>query len=114
VSASGSLRDALQGGGQGAGAGGAAPWLDDVPHEVHAARHGLQDGLAGVELQVQAGQVLLDGGAGGVEPLRAVVQQDEVVHIAHVVRRAQAVFDELVQVIEQHVGKELAAQIADG
>lgn len=57
------VRDAAQGGGQGARAGGAAPWLDEVTGKVHAARHGLQDGLARVELQVQRGQLVLYGRA---------------------------------------------------
>ena len=42
------------------------------------------------------------------------MQQHKVVNVAHVMGRWQAVLGELVQVIQQHVGKELAGQVANG
>ncbi|MNL28411.1 hypothetical protein D3C87_1500530 [compost metagenome] len=42
------------------------------------------------------------------------MRQDEVVHVAHVVFAAQAVFDMLIQTVQQDVGEELGRQVPDG
>ena len=83
---------------------------DDLAGEINAAHHRLDDGFGGVERQAKAfGREALDALESGSQHLRAVVQQDEIIHITHIPRRAQHVQHELVERVEIHIGKKLAA-----
>ena len=68
-------------------------------------------------LQGQA-QALRQKGLDGIAPGHKLggvgVQEHKIVHIAQVVARPELVLDELVQLVQVHIGKKLAGQVANG
>src|SRR5207253_3543669 len=79
----------------------AVPRAHHLPDEVNAAVDGLQDGLARVEVQVQARrQPGLEPDAARVQVRGILVQQVEVVDVAAVVADAQLVLHVLVQHVQ--------------
>ena len=74
----------------------------------------MQNGLARIQSEIETRQKFIDAAQRAVEPLRRLVQQHHVIDIAGVVPGLDVVLGVLVQFIEQHIGKKLAAQIAYG
>jgi hypothetical protein len=73
------------------------PGSDHVTNEVHTARHRLKDGFRWIEPGMQPiRQECIYTLVRGMEPLRRLVQQDEVIHVANVVPRADLVLRKLI------------------
>lgn len=94
--------------------GESSPGLDHLANEVHATVDRLQDGFRRVYLQMKIlRQPCFDVGLGCVQPLRILMQQDEVVDVADIVTATELMLDMLVKRIEEHVGEKLATQVTD-
>ena len=79
---------------------------------LRAALHG---GFVGVHFKRQmVTQKHINGFALGYQRFGAVGQQHKVVNIAHVAPHLEGVFDDVVEFMQVNVGKELAAQAANG
>jgi hypothetical protein len=83
--------------------------------KVKPLRAALHDGFVGVYFKREmVTQKHINGFALGYQRFGAVGQQHKVVNIAHVAPHLECVLDEVVEFMQVNVGKELAAQAANG
>ena len=85
-----------------------------VAQKVHPVGHGHDAaGVAQGQAQLVV-QKLRDARAPALQCLYIGRQQHKVVHIAQVVAAFEVVFDELIELVQVHVGEELAGEVAYG
>ena len=92
----------------------AAAGEQDEAQESGGLAGGGDVGLRRVKEQAAPLQKALDPFPPLGELIRIVVEEGEVVHVAHVPLRPQHLLAEVIEAVEVEVGKELAGEVADG
>lgn len=86
----------------------------DEPQKWHGARGPVDAALALVQaesLPFKQGRCLVTQRP---QPLRIVSENEEIVAVPHVLTPAQPIHDRMIKAIKEHIGQELAGEVADG